>query len=109
MGDSAPDDATPRRRHPTSPGSAVLTPPTGLLAVPDLDGLVAAQRRPEDRRRPTPPLTVVQPCTCGHPRAAHDHYRTGRDCGACGAEGCADFRPVGGPVRRAARRLGLSD
>jgi hypothetical protein len=50
---------------------------------------------------------VVEPCACGHGRAAHDHYRRGTDCGACGAAGCSDFRPQGGAVRRTLRRLGL--
>lgn len=109
MGDAVPGGSAPRRARPTSPGSAVLTPPTGLPAIPDIDALVPAQRTPDDRRPSAPPPTVVEPCTCGHARAAHDHYRSGHDCGACGAEGCSDFRPVGGPMRRAARRLGLSD
>jgi hypothetical protein len=24
------------------------------------------------------------PCRCGHAAEAHEHYRPGRDCGACG-------------------------
>lgn len=33
-------------------------------------------------------------CRCGHSRDAHVHYRNGSDCGACGREGCASFRPA---------------
>ncbi len=99
----------PRRRRPSSPGSAVLTPPTGVPSVPALDGLIPAQRTPDDHRPSPPPAVVVEPCVCGHARSAHQHYRRGHDCGACGATGCATFRPVGGPARRLLRRLGLSD
>lgn len=56
---------------------------------------------------PPAPETVVEPCACGHPKAAHEHYRRGTDCGACGAAVCEEFRPVGGPVRRTLRRWGL--
>lgn len=88
----------PRRGRRQGPGSAVLTPPTGIAAVPDIDAAIPEQRTPE---------TVVAACACGHARAAHEHYRPGADCGACGAVGCAGFRPAGGPIRRALRRLGL--
>jgi hypothetical protein len=108
MGESVPGGSTSRRRRPTAPGSAVLTPPTGLPALPDDDALVAIQRAPDDLRPAPLPPTVVEPCTCGHARASHDHYRRGHDCGVCGAAGCADFQAVGGPIRRAARRFGLS-
>jgi hypothetical protein len=36
-----------------------------------------------------------QPCTCGHVREAHEHYRRGSDCGICGADACAAFSPAG--------------
>ncbi len=108
MGDAVPGGGAPRRAEPTLPGSAVLTPPTGLPALPDVDALVPAQRTPDDPRPSAPPATVVDPCTCGHARAAHDHYRSGHDCGACGAEGCAAFRPVGGTMLKAMRRMGLT-
>jgi hypothetical protein len=55
------------------------------------------------------PKTVIDPCVCGHARDAHEHYRPGRDCGACGAHDCADYRRAGGAVRRAMRMLGLID
>jgi hypothetical protein len=99
----------PRRRRPSSPGSTVLTPPTGVPSVPQLDGLIPAQRTPDDRGPSTPPPVVVEPCVCGHARAAHEHYRSGHDCGACGSVGCSAFRPEGGPTRRLMRKLGLSD
>lgn len=31
-------------------------------------------------------------CICGHPRAAHQHFRQGSDCGACGSAVCPRFR-----------------
>jgi hypothetical protein len=42
-------------------------------------------------------------CRCGHDAAAHEHFRPGTDCGACGARGCAHFRAVRGPGPRGAR------
>ena len=30
-------------------------------------------------------------CGCGHNRAAHEHFRRGSDCGACGSRLCANF------------------
>ncbi len=99
----------PRRRRPSSPGSSVLTPPTGVPAVPELDGLAPAQRSVERQGPSTPRPVVAQPCLCGHARDAHEHHRRGHDCGACGAAGCETFRPVGGASRRLLRRLGLVD
>lgn len=32
-------------------------------------------------------------CVCGHPRAAHEHYRRGTDCTLCGPQACPRFRP----------------
>ncbi len=26
---------------------------------------------------------VAKPCTCGHGKAAHEHYRAGSDCALC--------------------------
>jgi hypothetical protein len=31
-------------------------------------------------------------CRCGHDAAAHEHFRPGTDCGACGAQACGRFR-----------------
>jgi predicted nucleic acid-binding Zn-ribbon protein len=35
-------------------------------------------------------------CRCGHVAEAHEHYRPGRDCGACGCRRFAatDARPA---------------
>ena len=82
-------------------GSAVLTPPTGLPAVPP-------QRIANSTPPPVQAPTVVEPCACGHAREAHEHYRRGSDCGACGAETCGRFRRQGGPVRKMLRRVGLA-
>jgi hypothetical protein len=111
MGDSRPvkGGSAPRRRRPSAPGSSVLTPPTGVPYLPELDGRIPAQRTPDDRGPSASPPVVVEPCVCGHAREAHEHFRRGHDCGACGAAGCETFRPVGGPARRMMRRLGLSD
>ena len=130
MGDSAPGQpgGSAPRRKPGRPGSAVLTPPTGVPVLADL-GSIPAQRAPEslpdidtrlprDTRRPVtepPPAPVErgpgtgrgEPCACGHPRSAHDHYRSGTDCGACGATECRRYRRAGGAFRMLMRRLGL--
>lgn len=31
-------------------------------------------------------------CRCGHDAGAHEHFRPGTDCGACGAQACGRFR-----------------
>jgi hypothetical protein len=114
MGDTASGKTGGARRGTPAPkGSSVLTPPSGVPVTPDptaseLTGLVPAQRSPEDLRPPAPPATVVEPCSCGHARAAHEHYRPGKDCGACGAEACSSYRPEGGPVRKALRKMHLA-
>jgi len=33
-------------------------------------------------------------CRCGHPKTAHEHWRDGDDCGACGAAVCRRYRPA---------------
>lgn len=42
----------------------------------------------------SPPVQapVTHPCRCGHDRDAHEHFRRGTDCAACG---CARFRKPG--------------
>jgi hypothetical protein len=40
-------------------------------------------------------------CRCGHALDNHRHVRPGSDCGICGVERCARFRPK----RRLMRRL----
>jgi hypothetical protein len=64
----------------------------------------APGKRQEDEPSPgaqeQPPLQAVgdapgpvrgegPPCTCGHGRTAHEHYRRGTDCALCT---CARFR-----------------
>ena len=55
------------------------------------------------------PTSVDDPCLCGHGRDAHDHFRAGSDCGACGATDCGKYRSVdrrtGGALGRVRRRL----
>jgi hypothetical protein len=104
MGDSAAEQRPDRRGRPRSPGSSVLTPPTGL---PDLGGAPTWQPPAPPAQQPPATPTVVKPCACGHAQEAHEHYRPGTDCGTCGAAQCEEYRPVGGPVRRALRRIGL--
>lgn len=90
-----------RRGRVAGPASAVLTPPTGVpVAAPP------ARVRPPVAPPVAPPAGAA-PCACGHARLAHEHYRRGTDCGACGAQECGRFRRRGGVVRRAARALGL--
>lgn len=43
---------------------------------------------------------AARPCRCGHAAAAHEHYRPGSDCGACGAAECIRYRPADGRVHR---------
>lgn len=40
-------------------------------------------------------------CACTCPRAAHEHFRAGSDCGRCGKAACPAYRPA----RRRARRF----
>jgi hypothetical protein len=111
MGES--DNARPRNRT-TARGaqgsSSVLTPPTGLPAVDDLatpDVAVPAQRSgvdAPDAGAPTAPPVAPPPqapapvgvCVCGHEAEAHEHYRPGDDCGACGAAVCGHYTPADG-------------
>lgn len=37
----------------------------------------------------------AEPCVCGHPKEAHEHYRDGFDCGTCGKAVCPSYRPAG--------------
>jgi hypothetical protein len=91
-----------------------------MPALPGLDSAIPTQRTRSSEvsatpqappgQPPAPPQrpAVVEPCACGHARAAHEHYRPGTDCGACGAEGCEMFRAEGGRLRRLFRRMGLT-
>jgi hypothetical protein len=45
---------------------------------------------PRPRQAVTPPAAAaLKPCACGHGRAAHQHYRRGKDCALCA---CARYR-----------------
>jgi hypothetical protein len=96
------DTDTPRPRKTQGSVSSVLTPPTGLPSIEDI--AIPAQRAPEPHTMrasaPTappvaPPPPVQAPpgtCVCGHAAEAHEHYRAGSDCGACGVEVCEHYR-----------------
>jgi len=63
--------------------------PAGEVTAP-------ARRRPDEDpggARPRTPATTL--CRCGHEAEAHEHFRSGSDCGACGAQECRRFRPQG--------------
>jgi hypothetical protein len=47
-------------------------------------------------------------CVCGHPREAHEHYRSGTDCALCGRAGCRRFRAAGSLRARLSRLFGAS-
>jgi hypothetical protein len=99
------DDSRGTRGRARRAGPSTLTPPTGLPAAPDAAAPDAAA---PDAPVVQPPRTVprapvVDPCVCSHGREAHEHWRRGTDCGVCGREGCAAFRPEGGRLRRLLR------
>ncbi|MEU7811031.1 hypothetical protein [Pseudonocardia sp. NPDC049154] len=118
MGES--DNARPRNRTTARRGaqgssSSVLTPPTGLPAVDDLatsDVAVPAQRTGTESGTqagaPTAPPVAPPPqapasvgtCVCGHEAEAHEHYRPGDDCGACGAAVCGHYTPADGSGKK---------
>ena len=61
---------------------------------------IPAPRREDDRPdtdRTGPPQTQTRLCRCGHAVEAHEHFRPGSDCGACGAAQCGRFRAPGRP------------
>ena len=51
------------------------------------------------------PQDASATCVCGHPQAAHEHYRSGSDCALCGRTGCARFRSSRGLGARLAGLL----
>jgi hypothetical protein len=73
--------------------TAGVTSAALVVRIPDL---VRAMEpvRPRERSDDDRPTTI--PCRCGHAVEAHEHYRPGSDCGACGAQGCRRFRPQRG-------------
>ena len=42
-------------------------------------------------------------CTCGHPYAAHQHYRSGSECSIC--SDCHRYRSGGGLVARVIKMM----
>jgi hypothetical protein len=111
MGESTarqPDGPRLRGGRPPVTGSSVLTPPTGLRSLPQETVSEDARATPPPVG-PAPPVAepVVAACVCSHPRAAHEHYRRGSDCGVCGASVCSAYRRRGGRTRRFLRALRL--
>jgi hypothetical protein len=50
--------------------------------------------------QPPPPEPTGAPCSCGHRKQAHEHYRAGSDCALCG---CGRFhRSLRARFRRSA-------
>ena len=83
-----------------------------MPSLADLETPFPAQRTsspamPADVPPPPAQRTVIDPCTCGHSHAAHEHYRPGSDCGACGRSACGEFRLENGRWRRFLRSVGL--
>lgn len=104
MGESAsrPSGVGQRRgrRHGADSPEVAPSSPEDAAAVPDLRTAIPAQRDdsppvPDSPQAPGP--DVVDHCVCGHAKEAHEHYRQGTDCGACGATACAAFRPSAAP------------
>ncbi|WP_181779911.1 hypothetical protein [Pseudonocardia pini] len=111
---------TPRPRKGTTQGSvsSVLTPPTGLPSIEDIETSLSlpTQRTGVESGAPTAPPVAPPPpaqappgtCQCGHAHEAHEHYRAGDDCGACGAEVCSHYRPATAEEKKGLlHRLGL--
>lgn len=89
----------PRRKRHHKPGLTLLTPPDGMPSFP-----CGQQPTAPPATTAKPPEAVVDPCVCGHTRAAHEHYRRGSDCGACGAQACPKYHLEAGAVPRPMRR-----
>jgi hypothetical protein len=47
-------------------------------------------------------------CVCGHPRAAHEHYRRGTNCSLCVRGACHSYRSSTNVVRWVLTRLRTS-
>lgn len=70
-------------------GRRVIPLDTGLVPTPPCSY--------EQIPNPTldPPLAAWTPlrlCRCGHEAGAHEHFRSGEDCGVCGPRYCRSFR-----------------
>ena len=84
-----------------------------MPAIPDFESSFPVQRRvappvPADPPQPPAQHTVVDPCMCGHGPAAHEHYRPGSDCGACGRTACGEYRSANSTWRRFLRSVGIT-
>jgi hypothetical protein len=92
-------------------GDAMTAPLRTRKAVPRPERAPDRVPEPPDAGSARPG-TDTSRCRCGHDAAAHEHYRPGSDCGACGAAQCARYRPAGRKrgrlraVRRWVRRAG---
>jgi hypothetical protein len=71
----------------------VVRPATGRQRTGTAPAEPARPQEAEPTDPPTTPRTTL--CRCGHDAEAHEHYRPGSDCGACGAARCARFRAEG--------------
>jgi len=108
MGDDRPE---PRRTGRTT-GSSVLTPPTGVPVVPDDPAALLTSPSVGPAPVASSSSSTIDPsagvCLCGHGTPAHEHWRPGSDCSACGATGCSTFRRRGGRVRGLLRGFRLA-
>jgi hypothetical protein len=66
-------------------------------AVPSAEPVRPREAEPAGLTGPSAPPSAPQTtlCRCGHDAEAHEHYRPGSDCGACGAAQCGRFRALG--------------
>lgn len=64
-----------------------------MRAQPELV-LLSAVQNVAAAARGTQPAATDAPCTCGHPKAGHEHYRPGADCGTCGRDVCRAYTPA---------------
>ncbi|WP_343947017.1 hypothetical protein [Pseudonocardia zijingensis] len=86
-----------------------------MPAIPDLDSFPVQRQEspgesvtlPADPPQPPEQHTVVDPCLCGHGPEAHEHYRPGSDCGACGRSACGEYRAADSAWRRLLRGVGI--
>ena len=80
--------------------SAVSVVPTAAPGVADVTGVVVIPR-PRTAPEQVTELAGGQACRCGHGAEAHEHFRSGSDCSACG---CATYRttPTRASIGRAA-------
>ncbi len=80
----------------TAPPASAVPVPAAATAVAGVAGVAGVVAVPRPR---TAPGQVIEPaCRCGHGAEAHEHFRTGSDCGACG---CARYRTTGASAGRA--------